>query len=280
MEWTLPGPDADLQTVLTAWNAATDRLQQTHELLRQEVARLTDELEEKDRELARKNRLADLGQMASHVAHEVRNSLVPIKLYSSLLRRQLTDRPDSLDIVDQIIAAFTTLEATVGDLLHFAADRDPAWESFDLGALIEEVRASLAPQFAAQGIAWQVAVRRELPGAVVGDRGMLRRALLNLVLNAFDVMPEGGRLSVAASTEADGFTLTVSDTGPGIAAEALPRLFEPFFTTKSGGTGLGLAIVERIVHAHGGTIRAANGPGGGAEFTLRIPRFFRGEADE
>src|SRR5271154_1581948 len=82
---------ADLQTVLAAWHGATLRLEQTHEALRGEVQRLTYELEAKNRELARKNRLADIGQMASHVAHEVRNSLVPVTLYVSLLRRRLSD---------------------------------------------------------------------------------------------------------------------------------------------------------------------------------------------
>src|SRR6478752_7593279 len=83
--------ELDLSTLLAAWNEATDRLQHTHEALQAEVRRLTDDLEDKNRELARKNRLADLGQMASHVAHEVRNSLVPMKLYLSLLRRRIAE---------------------------------------------------------------------------------------------------------------------------------------------------------------------------------------------
>src|SRR6478752_7776425 len=111
--------DADLQTILLAWNEATDRLQQTHEALRSEVSRLSDELEAKNRELARKNRLADLGQMASHVAHEVRNSLVPMKLYLSLLRRRIAE-DSSAGVLDKVMAGFTALEATVGDLLHFS----------------------------------------------------------------------------------------------------------------------------------------------------------------
>src|SRR3954463_2570215 len=84
---------ADLSVVLAAWNSATQRLEQTHESLRNEVRRLTDELEIKNRQLARKNRLADLGQIATHVAHEVRNNLVPVALYLSLLRRRLSDDP-------------------------------------------------------------------------------------------------------------------------------------------------------------------------------------------
>src|SRR6476620_10249799 len=105
--------DVDMQTILSAWNDATDRLRRTHETLRDEVRRLTDELEVKNRELARKNRLADLGQMAAHVAHEVRNSLVPMKLYLSLLNRRLSDDSGSQDIFEKISSGFVALEATV-----------------------------------------------------------------------------------------------------------------------------------------------------------------------
>src|ERR1051325_8905344 len=92
----------DLQAGLAAWHVATVRLEQTHEALRCEVRRLTDELELKNRELARKNRLADLGQMASHVAHEVRNSLVPMKLYLSLLKRRIDVDRGSVDVLDKV----------------------------------------------------------------------------------------------------------------------------------------------------------------------------------
>src|SRR5437868_1295738 len=124
-----PGADElDLKTILDAWNEATDRLQQTHEALRAEIHRLSDELEAKNRELARKNRLADLGQMASHVAHEVRNNLVPVSLYMSLLRRRLSADSGSLDILAKVEAGFTALEATVSDLLSFTAHRQPQWQ--------------------------------------------------------------------------------------------------------------------------------------------------------
>src|SRR6187401_3791875 len=94
--------ELDLQTILQAWNSATERLQQTHELLRAEVKRLTDELEAKNRELARQNRLADLGQMASHVAHEVRNGLVPMKLYLDLLTRRIAGDAASRQIAGKL----------------------------------------------------------------------------------------------------------------------------------------------------------------------------------
>src|ERR1700691_5829812 len=127
-EGTVPivGPAVtDLTTVLAAWNEATVRLQETHECLRSEVRRLTDQVENKNRELARKDRLADLGQMASHIAHEVRNNLVPVTLYLSLLRRRLSDDSDSLDVLDKVEAGFVALDATVNDLLSFTSDRQP-----------------------------------------------------------------------------------------------------------------------------------------------------------
>jgi signal transduction histidine kinase len=259
----------DLQSILAAWNEATDRLQQTHETLRAEVSRLTDELEAKNRELARKNRLADLGQMASHVAHEVRNSLVPMKLYLSLLRRRIDDDRGSLDVLDKVTAGFNALEATVSDLLHFSTHRDARRQAITVSRIFDEVLQSLAPQLAAQGIVAEIDCPETLSAQADGE--MLRRAVLNLVLNALDALPDGGELTLTACRTSQGLEVEVADSGPGVPPALLDRLFEPFFTTKSSGTGLGLAIVERIVAAHGGRAQVVNCPEGGAAFTLIIP---------
>src|SRR5688572_5326581 len=143
-------PNIDLETVLAAWHTATLRLERTHETLCGEVARLTKELEIKNRELARKNRLADLGQMAAHVAHEVRNNLVPVTLYLSLLRRRVASDRGSCDVLDKIASGFTAVDACVNDLLHFTADRDARCEAVNVGQLVAEVLAGLEPQLAAQ----------------------------------------------------------------------------------------------------------------------------------
>ena len=95
--------------------------------------------------------------------------------------------------------------------------------------------------------------------------------MLNLVLNAVDAMPNGGRLRLCGSEVDDAVEITIADSGAGISVTALDHLCEPFFTTKSHGTGLGLAIVDRITEAHGGDLRVGNCPDGGAEFTLRLP---------
>jgi len=265
-----PGSRADLETILSAWHDATLRLEQTHEALRGEVRRLTDELEVKNRELARKNRLADLGQMASHIAHEVRNNLVPVTLYLSLLRRRIAGDEGSLDVLEKISAGFTALDVALNDLLHFTTDREPKRQTFALSHSIENVYTSLAPQLAAQSIELEIDVPPEQ--TITADEDMLRRAVLNLTLNALDAMPDGGALVVTSAACGDGIELEIGDSGPGLSDEVLRRAFEPFFTTKCGGTGLGLAIVYRIAEAHAGSVTAMNCPEGGAAFTLRIPQ--------
>jgi signal transduction histidine kinase len=262
--------DPNLEAVLAAWHMATVRLEETHKALRGQVARLTDELEVKNRELARKNRLADLGQMASHVAHEVRNNLVPTTLYMSLLRRRLAADSECLGILDKIDASFTALDATVNDLLSFTAEREPLVGSVDVRGLVDEVLESLAPQLAAQEIHTELDVPFGL--RVMADYDMLRRAVLNLTLNALDAMPDGGDLVYTGVRTADGVEIEVADSGPGLNDEVLTKGFEPFFTTKSHGTGLGLAIVGRVAEVHGGRVWAVNCPEGGAAFTLCFPR--------
>ena len=267
----------DLETVLAAWHAATVRLEETHEALRAEVHRLTDELEEKNRELSRKNRLSDLGQMAAHVAHEVRNGLVPVTLYLSLLRRRIEHDEGSVDVLGKIEAAFADLEATVTDLLSFTSDRKPRVETFSLAALVEDVHGSLAPQLAAQEI--RVESRFEAMPPVTADREMLVRAVRNLVLNALDAMPHGGTITLVATDGPHGVELSIGDTGPGVDAETERRLFEPFYSTKPAGTGLGLAIVARAAEVHGGEVSVQSRPGEGATFILRIPRSSPGKGD-
>lgn len=264
------GEGANLEEVLNAWHTATLRLERTHETLFAEVARLNSELEIKNRELARKNRLADLGQMASHVAHEVRNSLVPVSLYMSLLRRRLSTDSGSLDILSKVEAGFTALEVTVSDLLSFTAHRQPQRQTFLVGDLVNEVCQSLEPQLEAQMIDVDIDVP---PNTLLSaDREMMRRAVLNLVLNAIDAMKDGGTLVITSYDSARGFELEIADSGSGLSDDVKRRAFEPFYSTKQNGTGLGLAIVYHVAEAHGGTVSAMNCPEGGAAFTIKIPR--------
>jgi signal transduction histidine kinase len=266
----LPDQNADLETVLAAWHNATLRLERTHETLCAEVARLNKELELKNRELARKNRLADLGQMASHVAHEVRNALVPVSLYMSLLRRRLSEDSGSLEILAKVEAGFAALDVTVNDLLNFTAHRNPQWQTFLVNDLVDEVCDSVGPQLDAQMIDVEIDVPPQT--LLTADREMVRRALLNLVLNAIDVMKEGGDLVVTSYEGARGLEIEIADSGPGLSDEDKRRVFEPFYSKKQHGTGLGLAVVYHVAESHGGTVTATNCPEGGAAFTMFFPR--------
>ena len=276
LDSSLLNENSSLETVLAAWNDATTRLQETHEVLQAEVGKLAKELEAKNHELARENRLADLGRMASHVAHEVRNSLVPVTLYMGLLKRRLSDDSGSRDILAKIEAGFTALDVTVNDLLNFSSHREPHWHNFSVRELVDEVCEALGPQLDAQSI--QVSTDVSPTTVVTADREMLRRAVLNLVLNAIDAMQEGGQLVFTSFDGPQGFELEVGDSGPGLDQEQLSHVFDPFYTTKSDGTGLGLAIVHRIAEAHGGRVTVRNCPEGGAAFTIEIPRPAMGAA--
>lgn len=268
-ETELPGPDADLETVLGAWHAATVRLERTHEALREEVKRLTGELEVKNRKLARKNRLAELGQMASHIAHEVRNGLVPVTLYLSMLKRRLQKDPEASRVVEKIESAFTGLDVTVNDLLHFTSDRQPQIREVCLMEMVDQLCTTLNPQFDAQRVEVEVKLGKAL--SLGADPDMLRRAILNLLLNALDAMPDGGKLLIDAVLENGYLALSVSDSGKGLSEESLQKAAEPFYSTKSTGTGLGLAIVYRIVEVHHGHVIIQNLPTRGARITLYFP---------
>src|SRR5690606_33514875 len=136
------------------------------------------------------------------------------------------------------------LDVTVNDLLQFTSHREPRWERFSAQPLIHEICEALGPQLDAQAI--EVTVEVDAGTEVYGDRDMLRRAILNLMLNSLDAMASGGQLFITGFSSPRGFLLEVADSGPGLNDEQLKKLFDPFFTTKSNGTGLGLAIVHRI----------------------------------
>jgi signal transduction histidine kinase len=186
-----------------------------------------------------------------------------------LLRRHIARDRDALETLTKVETGIQSLDSMVNDLLHFTADREPKLSQCPIIELVDDVVASLQLQLAAQA----VVVERSIPETLIAtvDRDMLRRAVLNLSLNAVDAMPNGGRLIYTTIIDGDCFELSVADTGAGLNEESLRRAFEPFYTTKNTGTGLGLAIVWRVAEVHGGMCLVANQSGGGAVFTLRLP---------
>ena len=269
----------DLGPIIAAYSEVAERLKQSHDLLSREVCRLREQLVEKDKLLERRERLAALGEMAAGVAHEIRNPLGGIGLYVSLLERDLESQPEQVDIVRRIGEGVRNLDKIVGDTLAFAGGPEPDLRPVVLGSILENVRLQCTPQARARG-AELVVAPESVEAELICDAHQLERALTNLVFNALDAAGEGGRVAVEAATppapEVKSLALTVTDDGPGIPPDLLPKVFDPFFTTKHTGTGLGLAIVHRIVEAHGGHIKAENRPEGGARFVIVLPRTRKG----
>lgn len=271
---TAPSPlsirEQELAGIISSYNEVTERLKQAHEHLTLQVVGLREQLDEKNRELARKQRLASLGEMAAGVAHEIRNPLAGILLFASMLETDLADRPKLQELAVKISKGVGSLDSIVSDILAFAGDGVVRLEVVDLSAVMEEVLALVSPQQTARS-----AVIHLQPGRfrvrVMANAAQLCRALLNLVFNALDAAGEDGQVWLdCEEAEAGGVRVTVSDNGPGVPAELRQRVFDPFYTGKDSGTGLGLAIVHRIAETHGGEVRVSQRRGGGAVFAMTL----------
>jgi nitrogen fixation/metabolism regulation signal transduction histidine kinase len=253
-----------------------DELQQLAVALNQ----MTADLEENRRKLAAAEREAAWREMAKQVAHEIKNPLTPIQLSAQQLLKAYEDSsprfPEILRRTCKVIADHVEmLRLIASDFSAFAGfpHREPV--ELDLDALLEEV---LAPYEALPGLV----IERRPEGAapvVLADRDEMWRVFLNLIENAVEAMPGGGRLSVSRRLFTEDSNpmveLRLSDTGSGIAPEDHSRLFEPFFSTKSGGTGLGLAICRRAVTDLGGTIAIESQQGAGTSVIIRLPAITR-----
>jgi signal transduction histidine kinase len=275
-----------LRHAFAAFTDATRRLETEYAMLRRHVDQLTAELEEKNRRLAaslererrleaaalRHSRLAAMGEMAATLAHEVRNPLGAMELFTGLLLQDLRDAPEPLRLARQVAAGIADLNHLVTNLLEFTRARraaEAASERVDCAAIADEALRYASDLIDANGIS----VVRELPEVACvarGDAALLRPALLNLVRNAVQAMPTGGTLTVAVGRDANEVAITIGDTGPGIPADAQDAIFTPFFTTRAKGTGLGLTVVRELVTALGGDVRVATATSGGAAFTVRL----------
>ena len=260
----------ELRGVLRDYMEVTRRLQETHERLQHEVVRLRQEVQSKDRELERRRRLASLGELAAGVAHEVRNPLGAIQLYSGLLRRELGDLGPALALVEKIDAGIHAIECVVQDTLALAP-RGGTLARCLLREMIES--ACDACRATLESCHVRVERRYDAPEVEVpADDAALQRVFVNLITNAAQASPRGGTVTVTLGAECDGqVAACVADQGPGLGEETVEKIFDPFFTTKQNGTGLGLTIAHRLVEAHGGNLTARNRPEGGAELVVVLP---------
>jgi len=224
------------------------------------------------RELARSQRLALAGQMAASVAHQIGTPLNLISGYVQMLRaKHEAASPDGewLRTIQDQIGRVTGI---VQSLLDETRRPALALRSLAPGEFLEGLADLVRPSLVGRSIDLDLEIAPGLP-PVCADRAQLEQALLNLVTNAVDAMPGGGRLSLAARADDGNVVLVVADTGGGIPAGDLPRVFEPLYTTKplGKGTGLGLPILKEIVEAHGGTVRLDSRSGEGTSAEVRLP---------
>jgi len=265
--------------VLADYAEVTRRLEKTHEALQREVVRLRDELARKDRELERRRRLAALGELAAGLAHEVRNPLGAIQLYSSLLRRECARLTPALELIEKIEMGIRAIDAVVRDTLALVPRRgsdatsgESAWKTGrPLSMIVAAAADTCRQKFEQHEVTLEVQLS-DPRAQVQAEPEAVQRVLVNLMVNAAEASPPGRTVRlIAGPVEAGEVILRVVDQGCGLSDEVLERLFDPFFTTKEGGTGLGLSIAHRLVEAYGGRLTARNHPEGGAEFVVALP---------
>jgi signal transduction histidine kinase len=234
--------------------------------------------------LRRRDRLAAMGELASTVAHEVRNPLNAVAMTAQRLRREFLDAPPAgepdrgeLEELLAVMAAETRrIDRIVQQFLDYARPPRLRPEPVDLDALVVSLVERTRPLAAARGVSLEVGEGGA--GEARVDAGQLGQALDNLLRNAIEATPVGGVVTVSARRDRDGRSIEVRDTGAGIAPDALPRIFDLYFTTRAEGTGVGLAVTQQIVTAHGGTIEVESRVGEGTCMIVRLPNAAGGES--
>ena len=224
-------------------------------------------------EVLHRERLSAMGNLAAAVAHEIRNPLnaISIGLQRLKLEFQPTEDPDHYShLTEQMLGEVQRLNVIIEQFLSLARPVEIKTEALPLAEVLKELAALEASHAEQLNVQIRIVAAPNLP-AVRVDPNHLTQVLLNLMLNGLQAMPHGGTLTLQAKTSKGNVVISVTDTGTGIAPENLAQIFEPYFTTKAKGTGLGLAISRRIIEAHGGTITAANEPGGGCRFEISFP---------
>jgi len=231
---------------------------------------LTDitEVTELREQVALKNNLESLGEMSAGLAHEFKNAMATLQGYAQLLQSlELNDKAQVA--AGSLLNEVRNLSGMVTAFLNFARPQPLQLEQLSVAELIKDCAAELEPVF--QELRVELVVDSSESLVVRADERMLRLALLNLMRNAAEAIPEENtERKVIVKTGPT--TIEVRDTGSGIPSAQLQKIFIPFFTTKAKGHGVGLALTHRIVTDHGGTLTAVNSPGGGAIFTITLPR--------
>ncbi|HYK91335.1 MAG TPA: ATP-binding protein [Acidobacteriota bacterium] len=241
-----------LETTAAELTAAYERLNQTFDQLRQS------------------ERLASLGQLSAGLAHEIRNPLGSIQGAVEILSHGVSPEDPKSEFAQIAKREVANLHKLVGDILKFSKPAPPLRLPSDVDEIVDAARRLCADQARKQGV--EIILQRvSLARTISVDAEQLKQVLLNILLNAIQAQPTGGRVVVRSFAEMDEAVISIEDSGPGIEPENLDRIFDPFFTTKREGTGLGLSISYQLVRNNGGRIRVTSSPGQGACFLISFP---------
>lgn len=223
--------------------------------------------------MRRMERYMGLGSLAAGLHHEIKNPLTALSLHVQLLEEQL-EQEDASAEVRQLLGVIKTEVTRVGGVLEgfrdFASIGILNLAPVNLGNLLQRQIDLISPQASSQSVEIELRLSNDLPKEIPGDRVRLEQVLLNVLLNALEALPTGGRITITAVSQSEAVTIEVSDTGSGIPDDLRDKIFDPYFTTKSEGTGLGLALCDKIIRQHDGSLDLRSSSQG-TTFQLTLP---------
>ena len=230
--------------------------------------RFTRREEQHKLEMAKRESLAQLGEMGAMLAHEIRNPLAGIKGYAQIIGKKPQDERNS-GFAERIVAESQRMETLVNDLLDYARSEQETMGPVDLVEIVSHTVLLLRHEAELQHI--NIVCESPEVLLVIGNRDRLVQVLLNLGKNSIQASPDGGKINITTAIVGKKAIIKVSDKGHGISQDDMPMIFEPFFTTKARGTGLGLALCRKVAEEHGGKISVESIVGQGTAITISIP---------
>jgi signal transduction histidine kinase len=240
---------------------------------------LYEESLERERELAKKDlekqtekirRLASLGELASGVAHEIRNPMTVLRSRAEDLKNEIDNKEYLLEFADLSVKHIDRILNIVNNMLNFAKEREKTiFADVDINQVINDTISLVSGRFKNKGI--EIVTNLISRKKIVGDPNALGQAILNVMMNGCDFMSAGGVLTVNSREQDNWVEVEIIDTGSGIPEDKVEHIFDPFFTTRAEGTGLGLSITHRIIQDHGGQIKVQSKIGQGTSLTIILP---------
>lgn len=241
-------------------------------------------------------KLASLGEIISGIAHEIKNPLAGISCAVQVFHSEMREDDSRKAVTTEILNHIKRLDRTVKDLLHYARPKPPRFMPLKIHSILDKVIFFVYPEAKKQNVTIETDIKDDIPDVMM-DPDQMQQVFLNLMINAVQAMPEGGKLKIATQeaekdscedkkevkdmlTEGRAVIISFEDSGNGIAPDHLESIFDPFFTKKSKGTGLGLSISQRIVQEHGGEFTVESEVGKGSIFKIYLPGMHRNESNE